>query len=587
MTFFHGIQISETLSGGVPISTSSAAVLGLVGYGTQWAVPKSAAQQPPGSEKLVLVNSTAGINSFGPMIQGFSIPYALEHISMQAGSSGIGQILVVDVFNPAVHNTAVANQSLTVPSSGLLYVNTGHMGLVGPGLNGGTYATTVVVGTNGTLPNWQASTAYTLNTIIKPTTNNAGNFWFRATTAGTSGSTEPTFPQTVGGTVTDGSVIWTNIGTSYGEGIDYTVDYVNGLIYVKTGGAISAGESLSVSYSYCDPTKVQDTDLIGSVTNGVYTGMQLFQLAFATFGFKPRILLAPGYNGNVGSKDLTVAAALTSLANQLPAIALVDSAPNTPVATAIANRSNPSSPFDTASYRVGLCFPNEQFVDEGYVPTGTTINNAGAVVNQISGAVSDSPYSSWVAGAWSAKILSSGFWTSPSNTPIVGPVGPDVAMYMSAFDPNSDTNNLNAQGIITVFNGYGTGLRVWGNRSSAFPTYTDPVTFLSVRMALDIIEEGIRQTSLQFLDQPITAGLINGILGSAQAFLNSQIQQGALVSGSNIVFNPSDNPASSLAAGVLVFELNLIPPPPAEKISYNFVINTNLLNNVTNAVSQS
>jgi hypothetical protein len=43
--------------------------------------------------------------------------------------------------------------------------------------------------------------------------NNAGLYEFQATTAGTSGGTEPSsWPQTVGASVGDGSVTWTNVG---------------------------------------------------------------------------------------------------------------------------------------------------------------------------------------------------------------------------------------------------------------------------------------------------------------------------------------------------------------------------------------
>ena len=54
---------------------------------------------------------------------------------------------------------------------------------------------------------WVADTAYSLNQIVVPTTPNG--FYYRATTAGTSGSSEPTWPTTDGGTVTDFGVTWT------------------------------------------------------------------------------------------------------------------------------------------------------------------------------------------------------------------------------------------------------------------------------------------------------------------------------------------------------------------------------------------
>lgn len=56
-------------------------------------------------------------------------------------------------------------------------------------------------------PTWQASTAYILTNIVSPVTGNG--FHYECTTAGTTGSTEPTWPTVVGNTVTDGTVVWT------------------------------------------------------------------------------------------------------------------------------------------------------------------------------------------------------------------------------------------------------------------------------------------------------------------------------------------------------------------------------------------
>lgn len=55
---------------------------------------------------------------------------------------------------------------------------------------------------------WVAATAYSLGNMVAPTTKNA--YHYECTTAGTShAATEPTWPTTVGGTVSDGTVTWT------------------------------------------------------------------------------------------------------------------------------------------------------------------------------------------------------------------------------------------------------------------------------------------------------------------------------------------------------------------------------------------
>lgn len=54
---------------------------------------------------------------------------------------------------------------------------------------------------------WQANHAYALNEWVKPTT--ANNYIYKCTTAGVSGSAEPTWGTAPGGTTNDNTVVWT------------------------------------------------------------------------------------------------------------------------------------------------------------------------------------------------------------------------------------------------------------------------------------------------------------------------------------------------------------------------------------------
>jgi len=64
---------------------------------------------------------------------------------------------------------------------------------------------------------WIANNLAAANAVIMPLANNPGGYFFKATTAGTTGSTTPLFQnaQTQGATITDGSVTWTNIGAKH------------------------------------------------------------------------------------------------------------------------------------------------------------------------------------------------------------------------------------------------------------------------------------------------------------------------------------------------------------------------------------
>lgn len=525
--FLHGVEIVENTNGPVPITVVKSSVIGLVGSAPRWAVPATNPAGIAAKETPTLVSSQRDASMFGPLIRGYSIPYALNAIQQQ----GAGQAIVIDVFEPTLHNTAVASAPFTFPATGPQVINLGHMGIVGPGLNS----------TTGPYPS---------SVVVK---NQAGT-------------------------------------TTYVENTDYTVDYINGLITAKTGGAITAGEAVTVSYAYCDPSKVADSDLVGAVTNGVYTGIQALQTTYGTMGFFAKILIAPAAGPaaagiqSVGSDDPAVQAALLTMAATIRAMALIDTAPQTTPAQMIANRGVSGNAWDTSSNRAILCGPWENFEDIGLNPTGVTISSAGAAVPAYLNATEDSPYSPWVAGAMAAKDLAKGYWWSPSNTEITGVLGPDVMVYASPFDPNSDTNNLNAAGIVTVYGSYATGLRVWGNRSAEYPSSTYPDNFIPIRRTMDVVEESAQLAMMQFLDRPLTSATIDSIVASVNQFIRTLVGRGALIDGL-CSYNAAENPVTQLAAGQLVLDIQLMPPPPLERLTFNVTLNVNYLSELSASTS--
>ena len=79
-----------------------------------------------------------------------------------------------------------------------------------PTTKAGTVVDGTVTWTEDTPPDWEVLTAYSIDDFVSPTTKNGHRY--RCTTAGTSAASEPTWPTTKAGTVVDGTVTWTENG---------------------------------------------------------------------------------------------------------------------------------------------------------------------------------------------------------------------------------------------------------------------------------------------------------------------------------------------------------------------------------------
>jgi len=565
-SFLHGVEVIELVTGPAPITVVKSSVIGLVGTAPCWAV--SAGTTAAGINAPTLVSSPQDAVQFGPAVQGYTIPYALNAILGQ----GAGQAIVVNVFNLSKHTSDIV-ASPTFSAAGA--INLGHMGITNLSVMPTTTAPVTAESHSfgGTPATIQLAHGDVQGSSIVLTSNPVGTTYVQGTDYLADGRTG-LITRVTGGAIGATAAVLANYtyysGTAYSAVHDYATDSINGIVTLIAGSTISAGSTVAVSFSYADPTKVQDSDIIGAVTGSGYSGLQAFLTTYGTMGFFPKLMLAPGY-----SQNGDVATALQATAATLRGMALIDSPPNTSAATAIANRGLPGNAFDTSSTRAILCYPQETFYDDGLVPTGVTLNGA-SPIQLVANQPAVGPYSAWVAGAIALKDLNQGYWWSPSNTQINGILGPDVTLYASLLDAASDVNNLNSAGIVTVFNAFGTGLRVWGNRSAGYPTVTTPDNFINVRRTMDVIEESVELSMLQFIDQPISNALITAILASVNSFIRTLIQRGALVAGS-ASYSPAENPPNQVAAGQLVFDIDVMPPPPAERLSFNVYIDSTLL----------
>ena len=79
---------------------------------------------------------------------------------------------------------------------------------------------------------------------------------------------------------------------------------------------------------------------------------------------------------------------------------------------------------------------------------------------------------------------------------------------------------LNGEGIVTALNFSG-GWKCWGNRTSIYPSVTDPKdAFIPLRRMFNWISNTLTLTFWQKLDAPANRRLIETVLDSANIWLN-------------------------------------------------------------------
>lgn len=299
---------------------------------------------------------------------------------------------------------------------------------------------------------------------------------------------------------------------------------------------------------------VQLSDIIGGVdAQGKRTGLQALKDSYSLFGFSPKTIIAPKY-----CEDAAVVTEMDAVAREIRAIGLVDAPVGTSVQAAISGRGNDTINFNFSSDRLVFCYPQLKVYDTS---SDTTYLES---------------FSSRLAGVIAAKDIDRGYHWSPSNTEIKGIIGVERNLTSMINDPNSEVNLLNEAGIVTVFNSFGSGFRTWGNRNASFPSNTAPTNFINIRRTADIIHESVEYSMLQFIDYPIDNGLIDSITESVNAFIRTLIGRGALIDG-KCKFNPDKNPPTEIANGHLTFDIEFMPPTPAERITFESFIDINLL----------
>lgn len=349
--------------------------------------------------------------------------------------------------------------------------------------------------------------------------------------------------------------------TTYQAPADYTADLLTGLVTRVPSGTIPANATVKADYTHADPSKVTPADIIGAVNiAGLRTGLKAFADSYNLLGFFPKIFIAPGF-----SSLNSISVELIAAAEQMGGVAYIDAPIGATVQQVIAGRG-PSGAinFNTSSDRARLCYPHVRVYDAA--TDGERLE----------------PLSIRAAGLRAKIDNDNGYWWSSSNQELIGVIGLERPLTARIDDAASEVNLLNEVGITTVFNSFGTGLRLWGNRTAAWPTVTHMRNFENVRRTKDVVDESIRYSSLQFVDQPITQGLIDSVTESVNLFGRKLIGDSALL-GFECWYDPARNPQTEVALGHLLFNYKLTVPLPFERGTFETEITGEYLANLRGA----
>lgn len=315
--------------------------------------------------------------------------------------------------------------------------------------------------------------------------------------------------------------------------------------YGATIFAVSVGKSTDT---------ITDAEIEGSYDSatGTRTGLTLFDACYPIYGFRPKILIAPRFS------SLAVKSALATYASSYRGFAYVDAPADTKYSAALALRGTDGI-WAASHYRTKLLYP--------YVYDNDSVAHPFSIYAAANRIVIDS-----------TNILSGGgWWVSSSNHAIDGISGLVYPLTASINDSTCEVNMLNAAGITTVYNNQGSDFREWGNRSSAYPSNTDVLTFECSQRARDIIDESIELAMMPYIDKPIIQAFIDNVLLTVNSYLNTLIGKGACLEGSKCIYEAAKNSAEELAKGHIVFTTDYLTPTPAERITFDSYVDTSLL----------
>lgn len=299
------------------------------------------------------------------------------------------------------------------------------------------------------------------------------------------------------------------------------------------------------TYSYLDPSKVTDSDIIGSVDPSTMksTGLECIKDLFTKYSMIPSYVITPGYTSNELRAVLDTKGSLVG--NKWKAMTIVDLPETTKYGEAI-------------SYK-----KQNNWIDEDQIVCFGKVRFGGKYYNQ-----------STFAAFLSASIDNNNDgvpYESPSNKNIKaeGISWKNEGNYEDLSLSEEEANLLNENGICTIIT-RSNGTVFLGNRTSVFQPggNTDPKDmWIPAKRMFKYLANTVMLNNENEVDKPMAISKAESIKMNINRFLSSLVAQEKLL-GASIEFTKEDNPTNNLINGIFTWHINLGIILPGETLKF-------------------
>lgn len=273
------------------------------------------------------------------------------------------------------------------------------------------------------------------------------------------------------------------------------------------------------------------SNLIGGVVAGRYTGMKALLASKAKLGVTPRILGIPGLDTQA------VTAALLPIAKQLRAFVYASCYGCATKEEAVAYRTQFSA------RELMLHWPD-------FLAWSTTDNKT-------------------VTAAATARALGlraqidqeTGWHKTLSNVAVAGVTGVSKDVFWDLQNTATDSDYLNGNQITTLINHE--GYRFWGSRTCSDDAL---FTFENYTRTAQVLADTMAEAHFWAVDRPMHPSLVRDIVEGINAKFRELTRQGYLLGG-ECWYDADANDASTLKAGKLFLDYDYTPVPPLEDMT--------------------